>query len=199
MPDMFIRGASAFANALKRNASLKELRLSSNGITSSGAVSMAQALQNNTSLQVLDLDKNTIDRKGQEELVQVVYNQNKTLYSLLINAHAVGINLRIPTWRQEQEKKTREFGTRILEKRRSALQEKEEEERRRREEEEQKARENTLNLPESFSLERALLELDNLSFVTAVRQVLLVGNRLLWARKAIDLDGFFGKGNDSDI
>ena len=91
---------------------MKELRLSSNGITSSGAISLAEALQSNTSLQVLDLDKNTIDKEGQEKLLEVVFQQNKTLYSLLINAHAVGINLRIPTWRQEQEKKTREFGER---------------------------------------------------------------------------------------
>ena len=77
-------GATAIAQAITNNKTLKELIINNCEITSTGATAIANSLQHNTSLEVLDMSYNAIGKDGATAIAQAITN-NKTLKELIIN------------------------------------------------------------------------------------------------------------------
>jgi len=72
------RGVTIIADCVKE-AEVKELRLSSNGISNPGAFAIAEALVGNKTLKKLMLDCNRIQYKGAMAIVKALMENNTTL------------------------------------------------------------------------------------------------------------------------
>ena len=83
-------GAKAFAEALKVNATLKELILYDCGIGGVGAAAFAESLRSNTSLTLLNLDGNEeIGDKGAKALAEAL-KVNTTVKELILGECCIG-------------------------------------------------------------------------------------------------------------
>ena len=76
-------GATALAQALHHNSTLKELNLSYNNISDVGATALAQALHHNSTLKELNLSHNNISDVGPTALAQALHH-NSTLEKLYL-------------------------------------------------------------------------------------------------------------------
>ena len=74
-------GATALAQALHHNSTLKTLNLSHNNISDAGATDLAQALRHNSTLEKLYLSHNNISDAGATDLAQALHH-NSTLEKL---------------------------------------------------------------------------------------------------------------------
>ncbi|XP_065900939.1 protein NLRC3-like [Dysidea avara] len=77
-------GATAIAQAITNNKTLKKLIIIKCEITSTGATAIANSLLHNTSLEELDMSGNAIGQDGATTIAQAITN-NKTLKKLIIN------------------------------------------------------------------------------------------------------------------
>ena len=76
-------GASAIANALYRNDSLRTLKLEGNGVGEQGGRALSDALRINETLACLDLSRNGIGDEGASELAECL-KESRTLHTLKI-------------------------------------------------------------------------------------------------------------------
>ena len=74
-------GATALAQALHHNSTLKRLYLSNNNISNVGATALAQALHHNSTLEMLHLSNKNISDVGATDLAQALHH-NSTLNEL---------------------------------------------------------------------------------------------------------------------
>ncbi|XP_065900930.1 protein NLRC3-like [Dysidea avara] len=77
-------GATAIAQAITNNKTLKKLIINGCEITSTGATAIANSVLHNTSLEELDMSNNAIGEDGATAIAQAITN-NKTLKKLIIN------------------------------------------------------------------------------------------------------------------
>ena len=77
-------GATELAQALHHNSTLKKLDLSYNNISDAGATDLAQALHRNSTLEMLDLSHNNISDAGAKDLAQALHH-NSTLKKLFVH------------------------------------------------------------------------------------------------------------------
>ena len=86
-------GATALAEALKSNSTLKALRLDSNDIGYEGAMAMAmamaEALKTNSTLKEIRLDFNNIGDEGAAALAETL-KRNSTLHRLCLTNNNIG-------------------------------------------------------------------------------------------------------------
>ncbi|XP_065902679.1 ribonuclease inhibitor-like [Dysidea avara] len=76
-------GATAIAQAITNNKTLKQLYINNCEITSTGATAIANSLLHNTSLEELGMSYNAIGKDGATAIAQAITN-NKTLKQLLL-------------------------------------------------------------------------------------------------------------------
>lgn len=87
--DITFKGAALLANALHRNTTLQELRLSTNHLSDAGVSHLAQALATNQTLKKLTLAANDITNAGVIHLAEML-KKNRTLHTLGLAKNKIG-------------------------------------------------------------------------------------------------------------